>query len=304
MQSIQRSVDIENVIKSSFDSFTTVIDDMKSFSAAKTYQAQTAAWRTALAHPNIWLYLQKKKCILENGVHGIITEARPAYRVLGDDGEVYTTGIVEIIDAPFNKMKLKDIDVQLAVGALKKNPRVDKPENYDRVLDAMVLDEHQRRLLGEYRDILVWLEKEELLVDGVLTPLGNIVANVNSMCPVAASKIMLKSTMERDALTTIATFCAERTQASGQKVKFSLEEYTPKNVDWNLVRAALDWLDGFDMDSICKHYNVFEGNVMQCFLRIKNVLNELISADIDTAMLEEMLPKIVRDCMKIQSLYL
>jgi len=115
---------------------------------------------------------------------------------------------------------------------------------------------------------------------------------------------MSRSTTERDALTTIATFCAERTQASGQRVKFSLEEYTPKNVDWNLVRAALDWLDGFDMDSICKQYNQFEGNVMQCFLRIKNVMNELISADTDTPVLEEIMPKIDRDCLKIKSLYL
>lgn len=304
MQSIQRSVDIESVIKSSFDSFTTSIGDEKTFAEAKAYHAQTVAWQIALAHPSIWPSLKGCKCILENGVHGTITEARPAYRVLGDDGEVYTTGITEIVNAPFKKMKLKDLDVQLAVGALKKNPRVDKPANYDRVLDAMALDEHQRRLLGEYHDILSWLEKEELVVNGVLTPLGDIVANVNSMCPVAASKIMLKSTSERDALTTIAAFCAERTQASGQRVKFSLEEYTPKNVDWNLVRAALDWLDGFDMDTISKHYGEFEGNVMQCFLRVKNVLNELISADIDTPVLEEMMPKIDRDCLKIKSLYL
>jgi hypothetical protein len=181
---------------------------------------------------------------------------------------------------------------------------VEKPENYDRVMEAMALDEHQHRLLGEYRDILSWLEKEELAVNGVLTPLGDIVANVNSMCPVAAAKVMLKSTSERDALTTIAAFCAERTQASGQRVKFSLDGYTPKNVDWNLVRAALDWLDGFGMDEICKQYNQFEGNVMQCLLRVKNVLNELISADTDTPVLEEIMPKIDRDCLKIKSLYL
>ncbi|ABT16730.1 helicase [Acanthocystis turfacea Chlorella virus MO0605SPH] len=303
MQSIQRSVDIENVIKSSFDSFTTAVDDAKSFTAAKAYQAQTIAWRTALAHPSIWPYLKGCKCLLENGMHGTITEARPAYRVLGDDGEVYTSGITEIINAPFKKMKLKDMDVQLAVAKLKTG-HAEKPEDYVRILDAMVLDEHQRRLLGEYRDILSWLEKELLVVNGALTPLGDIVANVNSMCPVAAAKVMSRSTTERDALTTIATFCAERTQASGQRVKFSLEEYTPKNVDWNLVRAALDWLDGFDMDSICKQYNQFEGNVVQCFLRIKNVMNELISADTDTPVLEEMMPKIDRDCLKIKSLYL
>jgi superfamily II RNA helicase len=87
-------------------------------------------------------------------------------------------------------------------------------------------------------------------------------------------------------------------------VKFSLEAYAPKTVDWSLVRAALDWLDGFDMITICQKYNQFEGNVVQCFLRIKNVLNELISADTDTTMLEEMLPKIDRDCLKIKSLYL
>ncbi|AGE57061.1 helicase [Acanthocystis turfacea Chlorella virus NE-JV-3] len=303
MQSIQRSVDIENVIKSSFDSFTTAVDDAKSFTAAKAYQAQTIAWRTALAHPSIWPYLKGCKCLLENGMHGTITEARPAYRVLGDDGKVYTSGITEIINAPFKKMKLKDMDVQLAVAKLKIG-HAEKPEDYVRILDAMALDEHQRRLLGEYRDILSWLEKELLVVNGALTPLGDIVANVNSMCPVAAAKVMSRSTTERDALTTIATFCAERTQASGQRVKFSLEEYTPKNVDWNLVRAALDWLDGFDMDSICKQYNQFEGNVMQCFLRIKNVMNELISADTDTPVLEEMMPKIDRDCLKIKSLYL
>ncbi|AGE49582.1 helicase [Acanthocystis turfacea Chlorella virus Can0610SP] len=303
MQSIQRSVDIENVIKSSFDSFTTAVDDAKSFTAAKAYQAQTIAWRTALAHPSIWPYLKGCKCLLENGMHGTITEARPAYRVLGDDGEVYTSGITEIINAPFKKMKLKDMDVQLAVAKLKTG-HAEKPEDYVRILDAMALDEHQRRLLGEYRDILSWLEKELLVVNGALTPLGDIVANVNSMCPVAAAKVMSRSTTERDALTTIATFCAERTQASGQRVKFSLEEYTPKNVDWNLVRAALDWLDGFDMDSICKQYNQFEGNVMQCFLRIKNVMNELISADTDTPVLEEIMPKIDRDCLKIKSLYL
>ncbi|AGE60185.1 helicase [Acanthocystis turfacea Chlorella virus WI0606] len=303
MQSIQRSVDIENVIKSSFDSFTTAVDDAKSFTAAKAYQAQTIAWRTALAHPSIWPYLKGCKCLLENGMHGTITEARPAYRVLGDDGEVYTSGITEIINAPFKKMKLKDMDVQLAVAKLKTG-HAEKPEDYGRILDAMALDEHQRRLLGEYRDILSWLEKELLVVNGTLTPLGDIVANVNSMCPVAAAKVMSRSTTERDALTTIATFCAERTQASGQRVKFSLEEYTPKNVDWNLVRAVLDWLDGFDMDSICKQYNQFEGNVVQCFLRIKNVMNELISADTDTPVLEEMMPKIDRDCLKIKSLYL
>ncbi|AGE59510.1 helicase [Acanthocystis turfacea Chlorella virus OR0704.3] len=303
MQSIQRSVDIENVIKSSFDSFTTAVVNAKSFTAAKAYQAQTIAWRTALAHPSIWPYLKGCKCLLENGMHGTITEARPAYRVLGDDGEVYTSGITEIINAPFKKMKLKDMDVQLAVAKLKTG-HTEKPEDYGRILDAMALDEHQRRLLGEYRDILSWLEKELLVVNGALTPLGDIVANVNSMCPVAAAKVMSRSTTERDALTTIATFCAERTQASGQRVKFSLEEYTPKNVDWNLVRAALDWLDGFDMDSICKQYNQFEGNVMQCFLRIKNVMNELISADTDTPVLEEIMPKIDRDCLKIKSLYL
>ncbi|AGE56730.1 helicase [Acanthocystis turfacea Chlorella virus NE-JV-2] len=303
MQSIQRSVDIENVIKSSFDSFTTAVDDAKSFTAAKAYQAQTIAWRTALAHPSIWPYLKGCKCLLENGMRGTITEARQAYRVLGDDGEVYTSGITEIVNAPFKKMKLKDMDVQLAVAKLKTG-HTEKPEDYGRILDAMALDEHQRRLLGEYRDILSWLEKELLVVNGALTPLGDIVANVNSMCPVAAAKVMSRSTTERDALTTIATFCAERTQASGQRVKFSLEEYTPKNVDWNLVRAALDWLDGFDMDSICKQYNQFEGNVVQCFLRIKNVLNELIAADTDTPTLEEMLPKIDRDCLRIRSLYI
>ncbi|AGE49257.1 helicase [Acanthocystis turfacea Chlorella virus Br0604L] len=303
MQSIQRSIVIESVIKSSFESFTTEVGNAKTFATMKAYQAQTMAWRTALAHPQIWQYLRGCKCVLENGVHGTIVEARPAYRVIGDDGEVYTTGITEIIDAPFKKMKLRDMDVQLAVAKLKTG-HVDKPGNYERVLEAMSLDEHQHRLLEDYRNILSWLEKEELVVNGVLTPLGDISANVNSICPVAASKIMMKSTTERDALTTIAAFCAERTQASGQIVKFSLEEYTPKNVDWNLVRAALDWLDGFDMDAICTHYNQFEGNIIQCFLRIKNVLNELISADIDTTILEEMLPKIDRDCLRIRSLYL
>jgi hypothetical protein len=249
------------------------------------------------------MYLKGCKCVLENGVRGTVTESRPAYRVLGDDGDTYTSGIVEIIDAPFKKMKLRDMDVQLAVAKLKTG-RVVKPDNYDRVLEAMSLDEHQHRLLGEYHDILAWLKNEELVVNGVLTPLGNIVANITSMCPIAAAKVMSRSTTERDALCTIAAFCAERTQAMGETVKFSLESYAPKNVDWNLVRAALDWLDGFDMDAICKHYNQFEGNVMQCFLRIKNVLNELISADTDTTMLEEMLPKIDRDDLKIKSLYL
>ncbi|AGE53627.1 helicase [Acanthocystis turfacea Chlorella virus GM0701.1] len=304
MQNIQRSVDVKSVIKTSFESFTTSIGDVETFSVAKAYQAQTSAWQTALAHPGIWQYLKGCKCVMENGVHGTITEARPAYRVLGDDGETYTSGIVEVVNAPFKKMKLRDMDVQLAVAKLKTTPRVEKPVDYNRVLDAMALDEHQSRLLGEYRDNLAWLEQEDLVSNDVLTPLGDIVANVNSLCPIAAAKVMLKSTTERDALTTIAAFCAERTQASGQRVKFTLEEYTPKNVDWNLVRAALDWLDGFDMDTICKHYNQFEGNVMQCFLRIKNVLNELISTDADTSVLEEMLPKIDRGCLKIKSLYL
>jgi hypothetical protein len=107
MQSIQRSVDIESVIKSSFDSFTTAIDDVNSFARGKAYRVQTIAWQTALAHPSIWPYLKDCYCRLENGVYGRIKEARPAYRVNGNDGESYTSGITEILDAPFKKMKLK-----------------------------------------------------------------------------------------------------------------------------------------------------------------------------------------------------
>jgi superfamily II RNA helicase len=304
MQSIQRSIDIEGVIKSSFDAFTTATGDAESFVAAKAYEAQTAAWRTALAHPSIWPYLKNCKCLLENGVRGSITEARPAYRVHGEDGEVYTSGITEILDAPFKKMKLRDMDAQLAVGKLKTTPRVEKPERYDHVLEAMALDEHQRRLICEYRDIRRWLEMELLVANGVLTPLGEIAAGISSMCPVAATKVMNRGATDRDALSTVAAFCAERTQPTGERVKFSLEGYAPKCVDWSLVRSALDWFDGVDMNTICQRYNQFEGNVFQHLLRIKNVLNELISADTETPIIEEMLSKIDRDCLRIRSLYL
>lgn len=301
LQCIQRTIDIKNVIKSSFDSFNMnimlpTIDDIQK---ARSYERQVKLWITILSHPSVRPYMMNQKCILENGEHGTIVETRPDYKV-EVDGRVQASKIEAIIDAPFKKMKIRDIDVQLAIKSLHP---VEKPEKYQEILNYSRYDDHQKRLIGDYEEIFAWLKDELLVENGMLSPLGEIASQISSLCPVLGTKLLNENESAASIMAAISTFPAERTEASGEPVIFSLEMYCPEFVDWNLVRACLDWYHGHDLLSICSEYNMFEGNVVQILLQIKNTLNELILVS-KSQKLKTILEKIDRNEVRIKSLYL
>jgi superfamily II RNA helicase len=304
LQCVQRRIDIAKIIESSFETFTAFKPSDEELEQARAYERQTKSWRILLAHKELWKFWKDHECVLETGVRGKIVDAKPNYKVFGEDGNAYTRGIVEIIDVDWKKIKIKGMIAQLEIGKLKKRPHVDKPERYDQIDEYMQLSECNDAMFEEYRSLYDWLVTEKLIADGEITPLGEIACGISSMCPALGTRLLDTSAKDADIVHAIATFPAEATESIGEELLSPYDAYGPSRVNWNLVRAAGEWYRGSSMEEVCATYDLFEGNTYMCLTQVKNILMELIAVAPEKAKLESILEKIDRDCLKVKSLYL
>jgi superfamily II RNA helicase len=303
LQCTQRRIELADIIQSSFETFNTIRPTDEELETTKAYDKQTKSWRILLAHKELWKLWQDHECVLETGIRGKIIEAKANYKVLGSDGNTYTRGIVEILGVNFAKLKVKGMVAQLEIGKLKKLPRVDKPDRYDMITEYLQLAVRNEVLLEECREWYAWLEDEELLSQGEVTPLGIIACGISSICPALGTKLLDQTAKDMDIIHAVATFPASATESVGEEVRTPFETYCPGQVNWNMVRAAGSWYAGDSLETICAKYDVFEGNFFQCMTQVKNVIMELISVAPEKTKLENILEKIDRDCLKVKSLY-
>jgi superfamily II RNA helicase len=303
LQCVQRRIDIAKIVESSFETFTAFKPSDEELDLSRSYDRQTKSWRILLAHKELWKFWKDHECVLETGIRGKIVDSKPNYKVFGDDGNVYTRGIVEILDVNWSKIKIKGMVAQLEIGKLKKNARVDKPEGYDAVNEYIQLAECNNALIDEYHALYEWLEKEKLICDREITPLGEIACGISSMCPVLGAKLLDASARELDIVHAVATFPAETTESIGEELVTPYDAYGPTRVNWNLVRATGEWYGGKSLEDICALFDIFEGNIFQTLTQVKNVLMELVAVAPDKTKLEKILERIDRDCLKVRSLY-
>jgi superfamily II RNA helicase len=84
--------------------------------------------------------------------------------------------------------------------------------------------------------------------------------------------------------------------------------------DWNLsfywIDVVIRWLNGELIGTICKDYDIYEGNFIRAMLKIANLVDEWITMATITGDLEQLeltkdlRQKIVRDVVVPESLYL
>jgi superfamily II RNA helicase len=214
---------------------------------------------------------------------------------------------MEVLGVNLGKIKAKSMDAQIEIGKLKKTPRVDRPERYDKIQEYTQLSELNDRLLSECREIYSWLEDEKLIIDGNVTPLGKIACGISSICPVLGTKLITNAT-DIDIVHAIAIFPSKSSESIGKALILPFPG-TPKRINWNLVRSAGEWYNGKTLDNICDEYGIMPGNFFQMMIQCKNTLMELISvvpANDNAAkdILEDILIKINRDSILVKSLYI
>ena len=289
LQCVQRRLDMNSIFESSFESFSSVRPSKDDIRQAIAYDDMVSAWQFLLRRKELVKMFEGKMCVDEDGtLHKI--------------GTIRTSDVVKVLDVDVNKIRSKDFDVMITVKKLKRGD-VEKPPTYEDVLRFLALDTKTQVLRDDALEIYKWLEYEKLIENGTLTPLGEIACQVSGMCPVLAAKILDDSVSDIDIVRTIALFPSETTESVGDPVRVPYPEYGPERVDWRLVRSCEDWYKGRALDVICREHDLYEGNVFQCLTNVRNILRELISAH-PTPRLQDILERIDRDELKIQSLYI
>jgi group I intron endonuclease len=92
------------------------------------------------------------------------------------------------------------------------------------------------------------------------------------------------------------------------ETKLNLTSNWDLNYYW--IDIAIRWIKGFPIGTICKDYNVYEGNFIRAMLKIANIVDEwatmaTISGDLEQLELtKDLRQKIVRDVVIPESLYL
>jgi len=306
LRCMQRNIDVENVIKGTFDSFVVYKPTETELAQGRLFETKRVLWRKLLSQVDIWKFVKVgMKCFMDDGKLGVIKEvaSNGAYKVVLGDDSIVSTGIAEI-DMKLD-MKIKNFDSALILSKLKKIGQVGRPENYDNIMEYINSANINRGLLDDYQEYRQWLESENLCNGLVLTPLGEIAAHVGSICPVLGAKLLSGDVQDETIVAVVSTFSAARdNSSSGKALLLPFADYCPFSVDWDLVSGAKKWFNGDSIEDICKAGNIFEGNLIGVITQTRNAIMELVNASGSNAKLENIHEQLNRGVVRFGSLYL
>jgi superfamily II RNA helicase len=306
LRCMQRNVDVEDVIKNTFDSFVVFKPKQSELAQGRLFETKRVLWGKLLSQVDIWKFVKiGMRCFMSDGKLGVIKEvaSNGAYKVVLGDGSIVSTGVVEV-DMKLD-MKIKNFDSALILSKLKKIGQVGKPENYDDIIEYINSANINRGLLDDYQEYTKWLESENLCNGTTLTPLGEIAAKIGSICPALGAKLLAGDIADEDIVTSIASFSAARdNSSSGKSFKIPFADYCPFSLDYDLVSGVKKWFAGETIEDICKAGNIFEGNLISCITQTRNAIAELITASGPNEKLENIHEQLNRGVVRFGSLYL
>jgi len=306
LRCMQRNIDVEDVIKNTFDSFVVFKPTETELAQGRLFETKRVLWGKLLSQVDIWKFVKVgMRCFMGDDKLGVIKEiaSNGAYKVVLGDDSIVSTGVVEI-DMKLD-MKIKNFDSALILSKLKKTGQVCRPENYDDIMEYINSANINHGLLDDYQEYTKWLESENLCNGLVLTPLGEIAACIGSICPVLGAKLLADDVVDEDIVTAIASFSAARdNSSSGKSFKIPFADYCPFSLDYDLVDGVKKWFAGETIEDICKKRNMFEGNLISCITQTRNAIMELITAGGPNEKLQNIHDKLNHGVVKFGSLYL
>jgi superfamily II RNA helicase len=306
LRCMQRNIDVEDVIKGTFDSFVVFKPTDTELAQSRLFETKRVLWRKLLSRVDIWKFVKvSMKCFMIDGNIGVIKEVATngAYKVVLGDGSIASSGVVEI-DMKLN-MKIKDFDSALILSKLKNIGPVMRPENHDDIMEYIQSSNINAGLLDDYQEYKKWLENENLCNATVLTPLGEIAAKIGSICPALGAKLLAGDIADENVVAAVSSFSAARdNSSSGKSFKIPFADYCPFSLDFDLVAGVKKWFAGETIEDICKAGNMFEGNLISCITQTRNAVAELITAGGPNEKLQNIHEKLNRQIIKFGSLYL
>jgi superfamily II RNA helicase len=306
LRCMQRNIDVEDVIKNTFDSFVVFKPNQSELAQGRLFETKRVLWGKLLSQVDIWKFVKVgMRCFMGDGKLGIIKEvaSNGAYKVVLGDDSIVSTGVVEI-DMKLD-MKIKNFDSALILSKLKKIGHVCRPENYDDIMEYINSANINHGLLDDYQEYTKWLESENLCNGTLLTPLGEIAACIGSICPVLGAKLLADDVVDEDIVTAIASFSAARdNSSSGKSFKIPFADYCPFSLDYDLVDGVKKWFAGETIEDICKEGNLFEGTIISSATQTRNAIAELITAGGPNEKLTKIHDQLNRGVVKFSSLYL
>ena len=306
LRCMQRNIDVEDVIKGTFDSFVVFKPTDTELAQSRLFETNRVLWKKLLSRVDIWKFVKVgMKCFMVDGKIGVIKEVATngAYKVVLGDGSIASSGVVEI-DMKLN-MKIKDFDSALILSKLKNIGSVMRPENHDDIMEYIQSSNINAGLMDDYQEYKKWLENENLCRSTLLTPLGEIAACIGSICPALGSKLLSDDIQDEDIVAAVATFSAARdNSSSGKSFKILFADYCPFSLDFDLVSGVKKWFAGDSIEDICKAGNMFEGNLISCITQTRNAIAELITAGGPNEKLQNIHEKLNRGVVRFGSLYL
>ena len=306
LRCMQRNIDVEDVIKGTFDSFVVFKPTDTELAQSRLFETNRVLWKKLLSRVDIWKFVKVgMKCFMVDGKIGVIKEVATngAYKVVLGDGSIASSGVVEI-DMKLN-MKIKDFDSALILSKLKNIGSVMRPENHDDIMEYIQSSNINAGLMDDYQEYKKWLENENLCRSTLLTPLGEIAAGIGSICPALGAKLLGEDIADEDIVAAVATFSAARdNSSSGKSFKIPFADYCPFSLDFDLVSGVKKWFAGGSIEDICKAGNLFEGNLISCVTQSRNAVMELINAGGPNEKLQNIHEKLNRGVVRFGSLYL
>jgi len=305
LRCMQRNIDVEDVIKGTFDSFVVFKPTDTDLAQGRLFESKCRLWSQLLSRVDIWRFVKTgMKCTMKSGETGVVKEvsSNGVYKVLvGDD--IVSSGIAEI-DMKLD-MKIKNFDSALILSKLKKIGQVTRPDKYDDIMEYIQSSNINAGLLDDYQEYKKWLENENLCNATVLTPLGEIAAKIGSICPALGAKLLAGDIADEDIVAAVSSFSAARdNSSSGKSFKIPFADYCPFSLDYDLVDGAKKWFAGGSIEDICKAGNLFEGNLISCVTQTRNAIAELITAGGPNEKLQNIHEKLNRGVVRFGSLYL
>lgn len=306
LRCMQRNIDVEDVIKGTFDSFSSYKPTDTELAQGRLFETKRVLWGKLLSQVDIWKFVRVgMKCFMDDGKIGVIKEvsSNGAYKVVLGDDSIASSGVVEI-DMKLD-MKIKNFDSAIVLSKLKNIGPVGKPGNYDDIKEYIQSSHINHGLLEDYQEYRLWLESENLCTGSVLTPLGEIAAKIGSICPALGAKLLADDNKDKDIVAAVSTFSAARDNSSfGKSFKIPFADYCPICIDWDLIACVLKWFDGETIEDICKAGNMFEGTLISCITQTRNAVMELINAGGKNDKLTKIHDQLNRGVASFGSLYL
>jgi superfamily II RNA helicase len=306
LRCMQRNIDVENVIKGTFDSFSSYKPTDTELAQGRLFETKRVLWGKLLSQVDIWKFVRVgMKCFMDDGKIGVIKEvaSNGAYKVVLGDDSIASSGVVEI-DMKLD-MKIKNFDSAIVLSKLKNIGPVGKPANYDDIMEYIQSSHINHGLLEDYQEYRLWLESENLCNGTVLTPLGEIAAKIGSICPALGAKLLADDNKDKDIVAAVSTFSAARdNSSSGKSFKIPFADYCPISLDWDIIAGVLKWFDGETIEDICKAGNMFEGTLISCITQTRNAVMELINAGGKNDKLTKIHDQLNRGVASFGSLYL